>query len=133
MALSWQNVLEIHPLKCLDCVHGGPSSTKPPAAVAPGGSWGVCIRCWPLGAVGAGVLRNHLSCRKLIQDKLLASQALGIRETVQVAGTRRGLPQGPAEQSTPESGRKIPSQCLSSALYWTKTKFDTHQLAKEDN
>ena len=97
------------------------------------GSWGVCIRCWPLGAVGAGVLRNHLSCRKLIQEKLLASQALDIWETVQVAGTRHGLPQGPAEQSTPESGRKIPSQCLSSALYWTKTKFDTHQLAKEHN
>ena len=35
MALSWQNVLEIHPLECLDCIHGGPSSTKPPAAVAP--------------------------------------------------------------------------------------------------
>lgn len=97
------------------------------------GSWGVwmmlatrCCRSWmpkkpsvlqeaDIGEVaciaGAGYQRNSLGCRN---QALLATGACW------------------AEHTAIRKENSLP-QCLSSALYWTKTKFNTHQLAGENN
>ena len=64
-----------------------------------------------------------------MQDKSLALQELDTGEAVQAVGARCCLPQGPAEQSTPESVRKIPpTVSLQCPLL---TKLNIGQLAKE--
>lgn len=64
-----------------------------------------------------------------MQDKSLASQELDTGKAVQAVEARCCLPQGRAEQSTPESGRKIPpTMSLQCPLL---TKLTICQLAKE--
>lgn len=71
-----------------------------------------------------------MSCRKLILEKLPALQNLDTEKVVQAIEARCHMLQGPAEQSTLESGRKIPSTI--SFQFPLLTKFNICQLAKEN-
>lgn len=126
MLLHCQNSLEIHPLGCLRCVHWSHPSIKPPVVGVPGEAAGLRMILATMHW-GRWMLKKPsiLACisRTLMLKKSLALQELDTGGVVQAVEARCHTLQGPAEQSTPESERKIPPTTTLQCSLLTKHNF----------